>query len=125
MAKKKPETNGQVNCQAVADPPLEPLRPEPPPAPRREPDQEEPRRPPVHTIRYANIQGCVYEVARPDGSVWYNCTFMRLYRTTDHQGREIEAASYTYGLRDMAYLEKTVAACFEWVNGQYATDTPF
>src|SRR3954465_2818553 len=116
MAKKKSLGEPEVNGVAELPPPEAP-----PPAHAR----EGPRPAPVHTVRYANIQGCVWEVARPDGSVWFNCTFMRLYRTTDAWGRGIEAASYPYALRDMAYLEKAVAAFFEWVNAQYAADAPF
>jgi hypothetical protein len=120
VAKKKSEP--EVNGTAVATAPeLEPLRrPDPPPEPQK--DAQEPRNTPVHTIRILNIKGMIWENQGERG-IYYGVSFCRLFRTVD-QGQEIEAASYSYGLRDLLVIQRVAEKCFEFIEAKYA-DVPF
>jgi hypothetical protein len=110
VAKRKPD--GTANG-AVADPPLEPLRPEA--APPTEKAQ------PIHTIRMRNVRAAIWQNARPDGTPWHAVTFSRSYR--DEGGNWHSTDSFSGP--DLLIIAEVSRAAFAYIIAATQGETPF
>ena len=108
MAKKK--TLGEPN--GVADPPLEPLRPEVPPTEKAQP---------VHTIRLRNVRAAIWQNARADGTPWYTVTYSRSYRGEDGNWHSTDS----FAAMDSLLLAEVSRLAFHWIVQTTQSETPF
>lgn len=65
---------------------------------------------PIHTVNRGRIQLPIWENQREDGSVWFNVTVKRLYKS----GTEWQE-SQTFGREDLLALSEGVTEAYRWI----------
>jgi hypothetical protein len=66
---------------------------------------------PVHEERIGRICAAVWEHADGNGTVWYNVTFSRIYKTDGGQW----ARSDSFSKNDLPLLIKVADRCHDWL----------